>query len=94
MDNLWRWIRNQADRSAAVACTILGLVAIYLGWLGVSGHALPSQQIAYLASGAVLGIFLLGVAATLWLSADLKDEWRKLDSIAIELRRMNEADES
>jgi hypothetical protein len=27
------------------------------------------------------GLFLLGLAALLWLSADLRDEWRKLDAI-------------
>jgi hypothetical protein len=29
----------------------------------------------------VAGLFALGAAATLWLSADLRDEWRKLDEI-------------
>lgn len=88
--DIWRWIRNQADRSIAVAAALGGLLAIYLGWRGVSGHLLPSQQIAYLASGAVLGIFLLGVGATLWLSADMKDEWRKLDALATALDRAND----
>jgi hypothetical protein len=60
---------------------ILGLVALLVGWLGVSRSGLPAEQIPYLASGAVLGLFALGVAATLWLSADLRDEWRKLDQI-------------
>jgi hypothetical protein len=27
------------------------------------------------------GLFLLGLGALLWLSADLRDEWRKLDAI-------------
>jgi hypothetical protein len=49
--------------------------------LGVSRSGLPAEQIPYLASGAVLGLFALGVGATLWLSADLHDEWRKLDHI-------------
>jgi hypothetical protein len=29
----------------------------------------------------MVGLFLLGLGALLWVSADLRDEWRKLDSI-------------
>ena len=85
-----QWIRNQSDRAWATALTLAGALAIYLGWLGVSSHALPSEQIAYLASGATLGIFMLGAAATLWLSADMRDEWRKLDAVVEQLRTANE----
>jgi hypothetical protein len=35
----------------------------------------------YIASGGLGGIFLLGLGSTLWLSADLRDEWRKLDEL-------------
>ncbi len=79
--DLWRLIRHQWDRAAAIAVAILGLVAVLLGWIGVSGKSLPAAQIPYLASGAVLGVVLVGIAATLWISADLRDEWGKLDEI-------------
>src|SRR5206468_651808 len=61
--------------------TIAGAVFLGLGWLGASHSSLTTEQIPYLASGAVAGLFALGAAATLWLSADLRDEWRKLDEI-------------
>jgi hypothetical protein len=32
-------------------------------------------------SGGLVGLFLLGIAGTLWLSADMRDEWRKLDRL-------------
>jgi hypothetical protein len=35
----------------------------------------------YMLSGGVTGIFMIGLAAVLWLSADMRDEWRKLDRI-------------
>jgi hypothetical protein len=87
MQEIIRWIKNQSDRSLAIALMLLGLLSIYLGWRGVSNHVLPSEQIAYLASGAVFGLFALGLAATFWLSADMRDEWQKLDALADQVRR-------
>ena len=84
--DLRRWMRNQLDRTAALLLAAAGLVAIFIGWLGVSSSLLPSQQIPYLASGGLLGLFLLGAGATIWLSADLRDEWRKLDELVGEVR--------
>jgi hypothetical protein len=76
-----RLVKNQWDRVAAVAIGVLGLILLGLGWAGVSRVTLATQQIPYLASGGLFGVFCLGAAATLWLSADLRDEWRKLDDI-------------
>jgi hypothetical protein len=58
-----------------------------LGWLGVRSEALTQKQIPYIVSGGLGGLLLVGVGAMLWLSADLRDEWRKLDAIERELAR-------
>lgn len=79
--DLYKWLRNQWDRALAAVCVIAGGVFLVLGWRGASGASLTTEQIPYLASGAVAGLFALGAAATLWLSADLRDEWLKLDEI-------------
>ena len=73
--------RLQWDRAAAWGLVALGAVVIAAGWVGVSGSALPAEQLPYIISAGVGGMFLLGLGATLWLSADLRDEWRKLDRI-------------
>ncbi len=88
--DLRRLLTNQWDRTAAVGLGILGLLAAYLGYRGVADGIVPSQQIPYLASGAVVGIYLLGVGATVWLSADLRDEWRILDEMASSLDELVE----
>ena len=75
------WLRAQWDRALAVAFSIIGGVALLVGYIGVKDALYPGQQIPYILSGGILGIFLIGVAAALWLSADLRDEWRKLDEI-------------
>jgi hypothetical protein len=74
LENLW-------DRVGAVAFCFAGGVALIFGWVGVSGQGLTSLQIPYVVSGGLGGIFLMGLGAALWLSADLRDEWAKLDRI-------------
>jgi uncharacterized membrane protein YfcA len=80
------WVRVQWDRAAAMAAMLIGLLALLLGWIGVSGQAYVAKQLPYVISGALFGIFMIGVAAVLWLSADLRDEWRELRGIRLELR--------
>jgi hypothetical protein len=83
---LVKLLRNQWDRTSAVLALVAGLVVLTLGWVGASGTRKVPDQIPYIISGAILGLFLLGVGATLWLSADLKDEWRSLQEIRAENR--------
>ena len=74
-------IKQQWDRVLALLAAVIGAVSLVVGWLGVSGVSLVTQQIPYLISGAVVGLVAFGVASTLWISADLRDEWAKLDHI-------------
>jgi hypothetical protein len=74
-------IKQQWDRALALLAAAIGALALVLGWVGVSGVGLVTQQIPYLISGAVVGLVSFGVASTLWLSADMRDEWAKLDDI-------------
>ena len=83
---LWTWIRNQWDRAVGLIAVMAGLVALTAGWVGASGTVYPAQQIPFLMSGGLFGIFFLGVGCTAWLSADLRDEWRKLDQLDETLR--------
>ncbi|MPY78428.1 MAG: hypothetical protein GEV04_08005 [Actinophytocola sp.] len=78
--------RSQWDRLLATATLLAGLLVLIIGWYGVSGTPYPAEQLPYLISGGIGALFLLGVSATLWLSADLRDEWRKLDRIERAIR--------
>jgi hypothetical protein len=66
-------------------------VVLIVGWVGVSGHGYPAQELPYIISGGLGGVFLLGIGATLWLSADLRDEWGKLNRIERRLAAIDEA---
>jgi hypothetical protein len=81
MEFFLKWARNQWDRVGAWVAIGLGLLLLLLGWQGVSRVPFVEEQLSYLASGGLGGLFLLGVGSTLWLSADLRDEWRQLDRL-------------
>lgn len=78
---LLTWCRLQWDRALAVAAMTAGVVMVLIGWIGVSGTPFVAKQVPYIISGGIGGLVLLVVAATLWLSADLNDEWRALDAL-------------
>ena len=72
------FVRNQWDRVGAWVAISLGAIFLIIGWLGVSNTAYTAEQIPYVVSGGLGAIFFLGLGAMLWLSADLRDEWRLL----------------
>jgi hypothetical protein len=81
-------LRSEWDRAAALVALAVGIAAMINGWVGVSGTAYSAEQMPYVVGGGLLGIFLLGVAAVLWLSADMRDEWRKLADLDDRLGRL------
>ena len=76
-----KYLRNEWDRAGAWLCVIAGAIALIVGYFGVSGTLETGKQLPYVVSGGLAGLFLLGLGALLWVSADLRDEWRKLDAI-------------
>jgi len=79
--NLIDLAKKQWDRTAGIVFTVIGVVALIGGWVGVRGTPVLAEQTRYIVSGGIGAVFFLGLGATLWLSADLRDEWRKLDRI-------------
>jgi hypothetical protein len=74
-------LKSQWDRIAAVVCAVGGVILLVVGYQGIADSPYVAEELAYLISGGLGGVFLLGVAATLYISADMHDEWRKLDRI-------------
>lgn len=80
------WLKSQRDRVVAWLLIAIGGLCILGGWLGVTNTVQVYNQLTYLVSGAIVGLFFLGVGIALLLSADFHDEWRKLDRIEAALR--------
>jgi hypothetical protein len=81
-------LRALWDRLLAVGLVVLGAIVLLVGWKQVSDTPFPAEQLPYMISAGIGGLALLGVAATVWLSADLRDEWHQLDSIDGRLERI------
>jgi hypothetical protein len=71
-------LRTLGDRVLAWVLIAAGALALLLGYLGVRGTAYVVEQLPYIISGGLLGLFLLGLGTVLLLSADLRDQWRVL----------------
>jgi hypothetical protein len=79
-------IRAEWDRLLAGLLIAAGAVLVIVCWAGVSGTPFVADQLAYIASGGIGGLFLLAFGLALLMSADHHDEWRKLDAIEAALR--------
>lgn len=84
---LLKYLRVQWDRTGAVVAAVAGIVVLVLGYAGVSGTEYISEQLPYVISAGLGAIVLLTIAAVLWISADLRDEWRELAAQGDDLRR-------
>lgn len=80
-------LRAQWDRVAAIVALLVALIVLLVGYLGVSGTEFVAEQLPYVVSGGLVGLALVVTSATLWISADLRDEWRKLDVLDARLER-------
>lgn len=88
-----KWCRLQWDRALAVAAIVAGVVLVILGWIGVSDTPYIAKQVPFVVSYGIGGLVLIIIGATLWLSADMNDEWRTLDRLE-EAQRANTVDRS
>ena len=78
---LLRWCRLQWDRVVAGGAFLVAVVLLIVGYGKISHTEFVADQVAYLMSAGFTGLLLVGLGATLWLSADLRDEWRKLHRV-------------
>jgi hypothetical protein len=90
--NLIKLCRNQWDRTLAILLVVGGFVALLVGWLAVSGTIFTFEQIPYVISGGLLGVCLIALGCASWVSADLRDDWRKMDRLEAAVEALRSAE--
>jgi hypothetical protein len=85
--DLKQWTRLHWDRIGAWTLAVVGVVVLLVGWKRVADTPFPAEQIPYLVSAGIGGGLMIVFGAALLISADLRDEWTKLDEIHATLAR-------
>ena len=85
-----QYLRVHWDRAGAVAAGVAGVVLLLIGYAGVSDTEYIAEQIPYVMYDGFGALMLLMLGAVLWISADLRDEWRELAEQGAELRALED----
>ena len=87
----WRWVWDSVRPVLGYVLVVAGLLALLLGWYGVSGEALVAKQLPYLASGGLLGVALVVLGARFMLMQDLRRDSRRLDHLETMVNELHAA---
>jgi hypothetical protein len=79
-------VLKQWDRIGAWILALAGVIVIGIGWKETAGTPFPAEQLPYLISAGIGGALLVGFGAALLITAELRDEWHKLDRIEQAIR--------
>jgi hypothetical protein len=58
-----------------------GVIALFVGWYGVSGTALVAKQLPYIASAGLAGVVLIAIGNRIFLINDLRCDSGRLDRV-------------
>ena len=81
----YRWMVLHRRLVLAIAAGAAGFVALVVGWIGVSGTVIVADQLSYIASGGLIGLFLLGVAVIAYWGEQRERELARLAEIEVYL---------
>lgn len=87
----WRWVWDSVRPVLGYVLVALGLLALLLGWYGVSGEALVAKQLPYLASGGLLGVALVVLGGRFMLIQDLRRDSGRLDRLETMVNELHAA---
>jgi hypothetical protein len=70
------------------ALAVVGAVALFLGWYGVSGTPVPAKQVPYLVSGGLGGVALVVLGAAVLATDDVRRQLGDLHEVAAKVDRL------
>ncbi len=68
-----------------MVCIAVAVVMLIVGYLGISDTPYVAEQLPYFISAGAGAVVLCAVAGMMWVSADLRDEWRELRALREQL---------
>jgi hypothetical protein len=87
----WRWVWDSVRPVLGYVLVAIGLIALLLGWYGVSGESLVAKQLPYLASGGLLGVALVALGGRFMLIQDLRRDSNRLDRLETMVQELHAA---
>jgi hypothetical protein len=89
----WKWAARSLGKTSRPVVgwvlTGIGLLAIFLGWFGISGQALVAKQLPFLISGGIGGIALVAIGAVILGTEDLRNDSGRLDRLEKQIAQLH-----
>lgn len=77
----WRYVWAAVRPVVGWLLALLGALALFLGWYGVSGTPVPAKQVPYLISGGLTGVALVVLAAAVLATDDVRRRFADLSRL-------------
>ena len=87
----YRWLVAHRRLALAIGAGSMGFVSLVLGWWGVTNTVQVADQLTYIASGGLFGLFLLGIAAIAYWGEQREREVSHLIEMQLYLSAIAEA---
>jgi hypothetical protein len=87
----WRWVWDSVRPVLGYVLVALGLLALLIGWYGVSGESIVAKQLPYIASGGLLGVALVALGGRFMLIQDLRRDSSRLDRLETMVNELHAA---
>jgi hypothetical protein len=87
----WRWVWDSVRPVLGYVLVALGLLALLIGWYGVSGESVVAKQLPYIASGGLLGVALVALGGRFMLIQDLRRDSNRLDQLETMVNELHAA---
>jgi hypothetical protein len=87
----WRWVWDSVRPVLGYVLVALGLIALLVGWYGVSGESIVAKQLPYIASGGLLGVALVALGGRFMLIQDLRRDSSRLDRLETMVNELHAA---
>ncbi|MDX6285096.1 MAG: hypothetical protein QOG53_581 [Frankiales bacterium] len=87
----WHWVWDSVRPVLGYILVALGLLALLIGWYGVSGESIVAKQLPYIASGGLLGVALVALGGRFMLIQDLRRDSNRLDKLETMVNELHTA---